>query len=391
MIPTVNIITRLNIGGPARHVTLLAQNLPSFGFRPVVLAGNPEESEGESQIEGFPFKRIPTLGRPISPLSDTLAFKGILESLNSIKPLLVHTHLSKAGTLGRLAAKVKSVPVVVHTFHGHVLRGYFKHSLTHFFLQVERQMARFADALIAISPTTRDELLSLGIGREEQWRVIPLGLDLHPFMNLPVRESAAKHFGLNLSGVGPIIGIVGRLAPIKDVFTFLDAAQLISKQEPNSIFIVAGDGPQREILKSRASHLLGERIIFLGWVSELRELFGLLDVVVNTSLNEGTPAALIEAGAAGLPIVATDVGGTKTVVVHGKTGLLTEPRDPTQIANCVLRLLYNGEFAQEIGQNAQLWVQNQFSQERLVTNVADLYRELLSRKGIVDPKSSDGF
>jgi glycosyltransferase involved in cell wall biosynthesis len=198
------------------------------------------------------------------------------------------------------------VPVIVHTFHGHVLRGYFPPLISRAILEVERTLTRRTDALIAVFESVRDDLLSLGVGTPPKWRVIPVGVELDAFMGeLPDATSARAE--LVLPAAGPLVVFVGRLAPVKDLDTFLAAAALIGHKRQDATFVIAGDGELRGSVEQRARVLLGDRVRFLGWVEDLPKLYAALDVVVLTSRNEGTPMSLIEAGAAGRPVVATAV------------------------------------------------------------------------------------
>jgi glycosyltransferase involved in cell wall biosynthesis len=265
-----------------------------------------------------------------------------------------------------------------------VLEGYFSGWKTWAFLATERGLARMSDALVAVSPAVRDELLALGIGRPRQWRVIPVGLDLHDLLTQEVnREKARGAFGL--PETGPVVGIVGRLVPIKDHVTFLDAAARVARERPDATFVVAGGGELRSELEVRARHILGDRCRFLGWVMDLPTLYGALDVVVLTSRNEGTPVALIEAGAAGKPAVATRVGGVADAVQDGKTGLLVPPGDPRAIAAGVSALLDDPSRARAFGEAARREASSKFRIERLADDLAGLYGELLARKRFPPP------
>jgi glycosyltransferase involved in cell wall biosynthesis len=322
---------------------------------------------------------VPDLRRAIDPIRDVRAFRQISRLIRERRPTIVHTHMAKAGALGRLAARKGRVPAIVHTFHGHVLEGYFSGPVNRAVLGAERGLARITDALIAVSPAVRDELLALRVGRPSQWRVIPIGLDLAPLLTLEPDPMSARRL-LGLPEEGPVIGIVGRLAPIKDYATFLSAAARVAREVPDATFAVVGDGELRDPLESRARALLGERCRFTGWVMDLPNLYAALDVVVLTSRNEGTPVALIEAGAAGKPVVATRVGGVPDVVLEGQTGLLAPSRDPEAIAGQVLRLLRDPSEAGGLGTAAREWVRGRFSIDRLADDLAALYRELLDRK-----------
>lgn len=294
------------------------------------------------------------------------------------RPSIVHTHMAKAGTLGRLAASSVTDARVIHTFHGHVLEGYFGPAREMAFGKIERYLATRSDALIAVSSQVRDQLLDMGIGRPSQWRVIPLGIDLEPFVaHLPPMTTARSAFGLPQNV--PAVGIVGRLVAIKDLETFLRAATRVASAEPDAIFVIAGDGPLRSALESLAARILPGRARFLGWVSELAPLYAALDVVALSSRNEGTPVALIEAAASQRPVVATDVGGVREVVMDGETGHLVPPGDAEMMARKIISLLQDRQSAHSMGQRAMARAISRFSSTRQAADMADLYDELLGR------------
>lgn len=360
------IITRLNIGGPARHVGILNSRLDQYGFDSELIAGREASSEGFLAAPGKTVS-LPALRRPLAPGSDARAYGYLVRHLQVRRPSIVHTHLAKAGALGRLAASRAGVAVKIHTFHGHVLDGYFSAPVTALFLRTERWLAASTDALVAVSDAVRDELLELGIGRPEQWHVIPLGLDLDALLGLEPKQSGDL-----------VIGIVGRLAPIKDHDTFMTVAEIVLKARPGVTFVVAGDGEQRVHVEEQARAFNG-RVRVEGWVKDLASLYRRLDIVVLTSRNEGTPVALIEAGAARRPVVATDVGGVSDVVRDHLTGFLAPPGDASGIAEKLIRLLDDPDLRRRMGGAGRDWVRDRFSSARLINETASLYEELLQK------------
>jgi glycosyltransferase involved in cell wall biosynthesis len=373
----VRILTRLNVGGPARQAIILNRLVEQHGFRSLLVTGRERAAEGQLRPDSNHLE-LSTLKRAIDPLADGRSLRSLTRIIRARRPAVVHTHMAKAGLLGRVAARRARVPVIVHTFHGHVLRGYFPETASRVFRTLEQRLARWTDALIAVSPAVRDELLGMGIGTPSQWRVIPIGLDLEPLMSLPPAEEARARLGL--PETGPVVGSVGRLVSIKDHDTFLQAAARISDSRPDVTFVVAGDGERRAELAAKARTLLGDRVRFVGWISHLPTLYGAMDVVVLTSRSEGTPAALIEAGAAGRPVVATSVGGVGEVVEDDVTGYVVPPADPSGVAERVERLLADQRLAAEMGGAGRDRVVARFSAERLAGDLADLYSELLNRK-----------
>lgn len=370
----LRVITRLNVGGPARHVLILNRELPQLGFPSSLLAGSVGLDEGEIIDPAVPVDFLPTLGRKIAPFADASVLRSLIARFRTEKPTIVHTHMAKAGALGRMAAARAGVPVTVHTFHGHVLDGYFSRSVSSAFLAIERRLAARTSALVAVSEAIRDQLLDLGIGKPEQWRVIPLGLDLDPLLDLPLPKVSS------LSR----IGIVGRLTAIKNHKLFLEAASILASSNPSVRFVVVGDGELRGELEVKAHRALGDRVEFTGWQSNLERLYSELDVVVLTSDNEGTPVALIEAAAAGKPCVATDVGGVRDVVRHGSSGLVVPPGDARVLADAIDSLVDDPELAFSMGAAGRSWVCERFMANRLVGDIAALYDELIkdrSRSG----------
>ena len=375
----LRIMTRLNVGGPARQALFLTRELQERGFdtRLVWGASGPREGTVEPG-PGLPTTSMPWLTRELRPAQDLHALRDLYSLMRRWRPQVVHTHLAKAGALGRLAAQRAGVPAIVHTFHGHVLQEYFSALKSRAFVQAERALAARTDALVAVAPWVRDELLAMGIGSERNWHVVPVGVDLDPLLtSRPDQREARARLGLPLDG--PIVGCVGRLVAIKDHDTFFRAAARVATAVPDATFVLAGDGELRERLQAEATALLGDRVRFLGWVDDLPSLYSAFDVVALTSRLEGTPVSLIEASAAGKPVVATNVGGVGDVVRDGNTGLLVPPRDPIAVAANVLTLLQDPEGARRMGEEGARWVEGRFSDRRLADDLTGLYGELLAR------------
>jgi glycosyltransferase involved in cell wall biosynthesis len=270
------------------------------------------------------------------------------------------------------------VPVVVHTYHGHVLRGYFGPVKNAVFRAIEAALVPCSDALIAVSKTVKEDLVSLGVARPDRIRVLPLGLDLGAFGRDPLPRGALRGPG---AAPGPLVGMVGRLVRIKDIPTFLEAARLVHNSMPDSTFALVGDGEERSLLEGQVDRLgLRNAVRFHGWRRDLAGVYGDLDVVVNSSRNEGTPVALIEALAAGRPVVATRVGGTPDLLRDGAYGRLVPPADPRALAEAILSVLADPAQARERAQAGRAHVLAQYDVGRLVEDVDHLYRELLTSK-----------
>lgn len=336
----MRIITRLNIGGPAIQAILLTERLDPSRFETWLVTGSLERHEGDMRQlrrSGSAIRTIelPWLGRQIAPIRDVLVLVQMLTLMRRVRPDVVHTHLSKAGSIGRLAAWLARVPIVVHTFHGNVLSGYFGSRRTSLFVMIERALARITTRLIAISPAQRHELLLYGVGREDRIVEIPLGLDLEPFRDPPQGTLRAE---LGVTPDRPLIGIVARLVPIKAVDMFLRCAAQILRDLPTAVFVIVGDGELRQQLEDQARALgLTRSVRWLGWRRDLPDIYADLDVLALSSRNEGTPVSVIEAMASGCAVVATDVGGTADLV--GDAAVLVPSNDQDAMADAILGLL----------------------------------------------------
>lgn len=385
----LRIITRLNIGGPSIQAITLSKGLTPRGFETCLLHGQLGPGEGDMQhlLSGdVDARMLPALRRPVAPMSDAIAFVQIYRKMCAFRPALVHTHMAKAGTIGRLAAALynrtvgASAPArVVHTYHGHVLDGYFKPRTARLIVSIERRLARASDAIIAVSPRIRDELLSqFGIGRPDQYRVIPLGFDLKPFAAIDSEQRRKARDTLAVTPDAHVVSTVGRLVPIKHHQLFLDVAALVAEQDPRAVFLIAGDGECRQDLETHSRALgLHDRVRFLGWRRDLATIYGASDVFLLTSRNEGTPVALIESLAAAVPGVSTDVGGVRDVIESDEIGLVAPFGDARALAGHVRALLDNPERRCAMGECGRQSVLARYDLDRLVDDIERLYRELL--------------
>ena len=381
----VRVITRLNIGGPAQQVVLLTAGMDRARFLTTLVTGIVGREEGDlssiAWARGIEPLIIPEMGRPVHPLRDLTSLGKLVRVFRRVQPDIVHTHTAKAGTLGRLAAWLAGASKTVHTFHGHALDGYFSPPVTQLFLRIERLLARRTDRIITLSPRLRQSLLALGIGQPEQVEVIPLGLDLDRFLRMP-RVQADLRSSLRISVGAPLLGVVGRLVPIKDHPTLLRALTLIPDGQGAPHLLVVGDGECRGNLQRIAHHLgLASRVHFLGWRDDLETILAGLDVVVCCSRNEGTPVALIEAMAAGVPVISTDVGGVGDLVAHGETGWLVPAGDPAALARGIERLLADPGLRRRLAATARPMALERHQLKGLIHRVEMLYGEVLTEKG----------
>ncbi|MGE3889151.1 MAG: glycosyltransferase [Vicinamibacterales bacterium] len=385
-IRVLRVIARLNIGGPAIHATLLTERLDPARYDSRLVAGTVEPGEGDylglhqRAVPGL--VTIPALGREIRGPSDLRTLMSLVRIIREFKPHIVHTHTAKAGAVGRAAALLCGVPVVVHTFHGHVLRGYFSPARTRLFVAIERWLGRRSSALVAVSPKVREELLELGVGRPDSLHVVPLGLELQRFRTHDEPRAGARA-ALGLPDDAFVTSIVARLAPIKAHEVFLDAARRFAEVHPRAMFLVVGDGERGAALRAEVARQgLDGRVRFLGWRADLERIYRASDAVALTSRNEGSPVALIEAMAAGCPVVSTRVGGVPDVVTHGETGLLVEMDDAAGMANALGRLACDRALAGRLGAAAQARVIERYDAARLLEDVDALYTTLLERAGV---------
>ncbi|MFZ1058678.1 MAG: glycosyltransferase family 4 protein [Candidatus Rokuibacteriota bacterium] len=385
-------IGRLNIGGPAIHVITLTAGLDPTRFESILVTGT--ENPGEGSFLDL------AVGRGIQPViipelineatlkpRDLKALVALYRLIRTERPQIVDTHTAKAGFLGRLAAHLAGVPVVIHTYHGHVLHGYYGPLKTRLLRCMERVLARMTDRIIAVSEQVKRDLVAYGVANPEKITVMPLGFELKPLL-----ESARYRGGLRrelgLSNGAPLVGIVGRVFPIKNHRLFLDAAARVAAEEKAARFVIVGDGVLRQKMEEHASALgIADRVIFTGWRRDLPRIYADLDVLVVSSDNEGTPVSAIEAMASGCPVVATRVGGLPDLIEEGETGYLVPPGDALALAGAIQRLLRDREAACRMGQTAQARVGARFTAERLLKDVECLYNELLTQKGILTPGS----
>lgn len=329
-------------------------------------------------------EQVPQLRRELSPADDYAAFSRVLSILRDFRPNIVHTHMAKAGAIGRAAAAVHNrfAPAgdrarIVHTYHGHVLEGYFSPAKTAVFVGIERQLARVTDRIVAISPAIRDELLDQHrIGRADQYRVVPLGFDLSAMTAIDDRARAAARELLDLPVSARVVSTVGRLTAIKQHHLFLETARLVARTDPAAIFLIAGDGELRAPLEQAARDFgIADRVRFLGWRRDLAVIYGASDVFLLTSRNEGTPVALIESLAAGVPGVSTDVGGVRDVI-DSSTGAAAPFDDAAGLAAAVGRLLADPALRKAMGERGRASVSARYGLDRLVGDIDALYREL---------------
>ena len=386
-IKVLRIINRFNIGGPTFHVTLLTKYLGE-PFETKLIGGVPDAGESDSlhvlreyQIEPVVLEE---LQRDPSFSSDRKAYKKIKQIIEEYKPDIVHTHAAKAGALGRRAAHKCGVPVIIHTFHGHVFHSYFGRIKTEIFKQIERSLAKKSTGIIAISEQQKKELTEIHkICPAHKIEVIPLGLDLTKFNTNKAENRAKLRAELHLSDHEIAIAIIGRLAPVKDHGFFLDViSEVASKTKKNIKVFIVGDGSERETIENQANEINSRfegLITFTSWIEDIAPFNHAMDIICLTSKNEGTPVSLIEAQAAGVPVISTNVGGVLDIVEQGKTGFVVEPNDLEAYASKLLELIENELLRKNMAENGWKHVGEKYHYTQFVRNIEDYYLRLLQK------------
>jgi glycosyltransferase involved in cell wall biosynthesis len=369
-IKVMQIIARMNVGGPAVIVAELMRGLDSNRFEQVLITGYCDESEADYLDEvatDIKATRIAGLGRSVSPLADLKAFFGLVRTIKSYQPDVIHTHTAKAGVLGRLASIIAGRGATrIHTFHGHLLHGYFAGWKTQLVIAIEKYLAKRTHFLVAIGNQVKNDLVSAGIGKDNQYSVFFPGLPLPHTSN---KADLRKHLELDPAQI--YCTFVGRLTQIKRPDRLLDIAADMVKREVQIYFLVAGEGELFEASKARA---VAENlpVTFLGWRKDIDDLFAASDIAILTSDNEGIPLTLIQAAQAGLPIIAPAVGSIADIVENDKTGFLTSPQ-PGAMASALSALATDSELRARLGAAGKARADQYFSLERMLRDHTEIY------------------
>jgi glycosyltransferase involved in cell wall biosynthesis len=393
-IPVLRLISRLNIGGTAIHTILLTEGMRDSSYQVHLVSGREDPDEGNmldyAAAHGVEPLIIPELGRSIHFWRDVAALWKIYRLIKRLRPWIVDTHAAKAGTLGRIAARAAGVPVVVHTFHGHVLRKYFGRPVSWVFTQVERLLARWTDLVIMVSRQGREELISFGVAPPERIEYVPLGLELEG-LQAGRGDGGRMRAEWSIPPEGGLVGIVARLVPIKGHKDFISAAALVLEKRSDVWFAIVGDGELRGELEALVRERRLERhVIFTGFRHDLENVFAALDLLALTSHNEGLPVTIIEAMTAGIAVVATDVGGVAELVEEGVTGFLVPDAHPAAVADRILYLLDNPDLARRMGEEGKRRALRRFAKERLVRDMLQIYDFLLESRGLSpSPRESE--
>lgn len=378
------VIARLNVGGPAVHVTLLAAGLKERGHAVELLTGRVSPTEGDMGYYAHERGVEPVfhedLGRELSPIKDLALFFRFLRYFRETRPDVVHTHTAKAGAVARPAAWLAGVPVILHTFHGHVFRHYFGPLKSWIFLMIERILAALTTRIIVLGEEQKREIAELRIADPARISVVPLGLELEALARRP-RRIGRLQARLGLAPDVRLVGIVARLVPVKCHDDFFRAAAAVYAQRQKIAFLVVGDGELREWAGARVRELGIEPVVhFLGWEKDMNEIYPELDILALTSRNEGLPTVIIEAMAAGVPVVSTRVGSVGDLIGTGE-GFVVEPGDVEGIARGMVEILDDPENAAAMAAKGREKALGLYGSGRMVEDLDSLYRDLLEQKG----------
>jgi glycosyltransferase involved in cell wall biosynthesis len=392
----LRIINRLNLGGPTYNAAYLSKYI-SDDFETLLVAGMKDESEASSAYIvnnlGLNPRYIKNMYREINPIKDYRAYKELVQIIQEFQPDIVHTHAAKAGAIGRLAAHNCGVPIILHTFHGHVFHSYFSQLKTRIFLEIERFLARKSTKIIAISNIQKQELCEqFKVAPCEKFEVVPLGFDLERFqINHPERRIAfRKKYELHEEDL--VIGIIGRLVPIKNHHLLIQAfAEVQARTQKNLKLIIIGDGELREELERFSNSLklnisnctaAKSDVLFTSWITDIESALPGLDIVALSSFNEGTPVSLIEAQAANVPIISTRVGGIEDIVIDGETAVLSENNNLSEFSNKLFDLVENDSLRRKMKIKGFKHVHEKYSYTTLCSNMSILYTSLYQEKSI---------
>jgi glycosyltransferase involved in cell wall biosynthesis len=385
-IKVLRVIARLNVGGPALHVAYLAAGLADRGYDTTLVAGSlarGEESMAQAaEQRGVRIVALDELHREVSPLNDLRAVVHLAKLIRRERPDILHTHTAKAGAVGRVAALLSGSArpaIIVHTFHGHVLRGYFNPLMTLGFRLLERWLATLTTALIAVSPEVRDDLVRLGVAPARKFAIVRLGIQLDERVGADEGARAETRRILGISPEAFVVGWVGRMTAVKRTDDVLRALKGLLDRDVDAYLCLVGDGPDRDHLE-RYAHELGivRRCLFLGYQNEVGRFYQAIDALILPSTNEGTPVSVIEALAAERPAVATRVGGTPDVIRNGVDGFLVDVGDADALAEQLAVLAHDPTRRAAMGAEGRANVLERYAVERLVDDIDLLYRSLLA-------------
>lgn len=375
----LRIAAQLNISGPALQALLLTAELEEMGYETYLIGGIRDEDDSMRYIaeqHGIDITIMPSFIYD-NPLQTIPAVIDLYRLIKEIQPDVVHTHNPRAGFVGRIAARLANVPVVVHTLHEYPFRGYYNRLSTQVFIMMERVGANLSDSIITLSQGLRHALADkYNITRKSRITVLPVGYDLKIFADTK-RHTGQFRAAWHIPEDAPLIGIIGRLMPVKNHRLFLEAATQIRQAMPNARFVIVGDGEERQALEGYAQSLgLGELVIFTGWQQHIERIYSDLDVLVISSFNEGTPVPIIEALSGKCPVVSTDVGGVADLLDNGNLGALVPSGNATALAEAIVDTIHNPPDMSL----AQATMLRRYDITRLAKDLDSLYRGLFAKK-----------
>lgn len=390
----LHIITRLDRGGSAQNTLLTAIGHDRTRFEPLVAAGRAgrwddqggdqatDQSRRRLESAGVRCLLIPTLTREVHPIKDLAALRALIQVLRREKPAIVHTHTSKAGVLGRIAAKIAGSPVLIHTPHGHVFYGHFGRPASWVFLQIERRLARITTHMIALTEAERQEHLARRVGRADGFAVVPSGIDLERFRCM-VGLFGRRPQGITCPPDAVVVGSVGWLTEVKGHRFLIEALARLKPHHPRLHVVIVGSGRLREEYAALAERLgVGKAVHLIGERQDVPDCLAAMDFFVLPSLNEGMGRALVEAMAAGRPVVASKVGGVPAIVEDRRTGLLVPPGDPVALAAAIDALLRRPDLAKALGAAAGESIGSRFGAQAMVRAVEEVYETALAKTGL---------
>jgi glycosyltransferase involved in cell wall biosynthesis len=369
-IKVMRVIARMNIGGPAVQVMELMNGIDNQFFDQKLYTGYCDKNEAEF-LDVFPnnitINRIPGFGRRINFISDFKAFLYLLLEIKRFKPDIIHTHTAKAGLIGRLAGLVSLRKVrLIHTYHGHLLNGYFTPMKTRLVVIAERFLALFTFKLVCVGKQVQTDLLAAGIGKTDQYVVISPGIKIG---EIPDKAILRSKFGITHDQI--VITYLGRITSIKRPDRFSEVVINLVKSDKNILFLIVGSGDLESDLKTSLSSV-AENVKFLGWRTDIENILGATDILLLTSDNEGIPISIIQAALAGVPTVSTNVGSIKEIITNGENGFLTSS-DPNDISRFLQILIRDQELRNKFGLSVKQEVTNKFSVSSFLKNYQNLY------------------
>jgi len=383
-IPVLHIITKLELGGAQQNTLFTVEHLDRAAFSPALLSGPGGILNNEAESlsnEGVHFAIVPHLRRAIRPWADLRAYHELRRAIRRLAPKVVHTHSSKAGVLGRLAAAAEKVPVIIHTIHGFGIGAVRNRLVQKLLLAAERRAAKVTTQFIPVSRENFDTGRAYGLLDEQNATVILEGADLAPFRNSPYKPELLDELGIPRGA--PVVGMVACFKPQKDPLTFVEVARRVHEVHTSARFVMIGDGVLRPRIEERIAELgLEDVVILTGWRKDVPELFRLMRVSVLTSLWEGLPRVIPQSLASGVPVVVTDAGGSAEAVREGETGFVVPQKDAAGMAEKIILLLNDKELADSMGRAGPASVER-LDARAMVRAQEELYHRLLKAKGVI--------